>query len=67
MAFVDYDYYSILSDGMYFGATEEASSTDKERFTRISSHGLLTIAPTPPSFTGEESGGLNDVGTSTTL
>jgi len=44
MAFIEEDFYSILSDGLYFGSAKEAAATDNERFIRILSHGLLSEA-----------------------
>ena len=66
MALAEEDFYEVLSDGLYSGATYEAAITDTERFIRILSHGLLASAP-DPSGIGSQSGGLNNVGTSIRL
>ena len=57
------DYMGIISNGTYPTPTP----TDTKRSIEAVSQGLLVLGGTPPIFTGNESGGLNDVGTSTTL
>ena len=57
------DFLSIVVNGAYVTPTP----TDEERASRAVSQGLLDEAPAPPVFDGDQSGGLNDVGTSTRL
>jgi len=57
------DYFGIVSNGSYPTPTP----TDAKRAVQAISQGLLVLAEEPPIFEGNQSGGLNDVGTSTTL
>ncbi len=57
------DFLSIVVNGDYVTPTP----TDKERAGRAVSQGLLGEVPSPVTPSGDQSGGLNDVGTATTL
>lgn len=65
MAFDAVDAYEFVSDGLYAGSVREADVgfTAVERMTRLISHGFLDDAPETEAPTGENRGGLNDVGT----
>lgn len=57
------DFFSISVNGAYVIPTP----TVEERAIRALSQGLLEVAPNEIIVDGDSSGGLNDVGTSTTL
>lgn len=58
------DFLSILANGAYVTPTPTAT----ERAARAVSQGLLDTLGSPPAPPdGDQSGGLNDVGTATTL
>ena len=62
MAFDTKDAYELISDGLYAGAVAE-DITDEERFTRAISHGFLENLAEIEPYDGDQSGGLNDLGT----
>ena len=68
MAFDRKDANAIITTGMFSGNWGSAVVINSdEKYIRVLSIGLLDTAPAPPVFDGDQSGGLNDVGTATTL
>ena len=67
MAFDRKDANAIITNGMFSGNWGAVVViNDDEKYTRLLSHGLLDAAPDVTSD-GDQSGGLNDVGTAIRL
>ena len=67
MAFDKKDANAIITQGLFSGSWgAQIVINDDEKYIRLLSQGLLDTAPNPGD-NGSQSGGLNDVGTSTTL